>query len=149
VIIVFWSQVSVVLHTDCCTRQSIEWLQGLIEANETYYKVWLFNNILHWWFQVTNKPLFSSHALDLSKVSDFNFVSSCCVNYFRRLAPMKIWLEIKIGISVGDVNPNRNSRPKHEEVKYLKFRWNNVCIFTVNLKVVRISNITLSKRDNF
>merc|ERR1719238_2200365 len=46
--------VPVILHTDHCQRSWLPWFDGLLEANEDYYKK-------------NGEPLFSSHMLDLSE----------------------------------------------------------------------------------
>merc|ERR1712113_288028 len=44
---------------------------------------------------------YSSHMLDLSEEPDEENIA-ICVEYFKRLAPMKIWLEMEIGITGGE-----------------------------------------------
>merc|ERR1719222_454887 len=52
-------------------------------------------------FAKHGEPLFSSHMLDLSEESDEENIA-ICVEYFKRMAPMKIWLEMEIGITGGE-----------------------------------------------
>jgi len=40
-------QVSVVLHSDCCSIDSIDWLDGMIEANEVIFKATFSGYLLH------------------------------------------------------------------------------------------------------
>ena len=47
------------------------------------------------------EPLFGSHMLDLSEEPDEENIA-ICVEYFKRMAPMKIWLEMEIGITGGE-----------------------------------------------
>ena len=60
----------------------------MIAADEAYYAQY-------------GEPLFSSHMLDLSEEPDEENIA-ICVQYFKRLAPMKIWLEMEIGITGGE-----------------------------------------------
>jgi len=80
--------VPVVLHSDHCAKKLLPWLDGMIEADEEF-------------FAKTGEPLFSSHMLDLSEEPDDENIA-ICVEYFKRLAPMKIWLEMEIGITGGE-----------------------------------------------
>jgi fructose-bisphosphate aldolase class II len=59
-----------------------------VEADEAY-------------FQQYGVPLFSSHMLDLSEEPDEENIA-ICVQYFKKMAPMKIWLEMEIGITGGE-----------------------------------------------
>jgi len=60
----------------------------MLEADEEYYKV-------------HREPLFSSHMLDLSEESKEKNIATC-VKYFKRMAPMGLWLEMEIGITGGE-----------------------------------------------
>ena len=60
----------------------------MIEADQAYYAQY-------------GEPLFSSHMLDLSEEPDEENIA-ICVQYFKKLAPMKIWLEMEIGITGGE-----------------------------------------------
>ncbi|KAK1750167.1 hypothetical protein QBC47DRAFT_394724 [Echria macrotheca] len=78
--------VPVVLHTDHCAKKLLPWLDGMLDADEAFFKQ---NGI----------PLFSSHMIDLEPV-DENIET--CVKYLKRMAPMKQWLEMEIGITGGE-----------------------------------------------
>ena len=80
--------VPVVLHSDHCAKKLLPWFDGMLEADEEY-------------FAKFGEPLFSSHMLDLSEESDEENID-ICVKYFKRMAPMKIWLEMEIGITGGE-----------------------------------------------
>jgi len=80
--------IPVVLHSDHCAKKLLPWFDGMIEADEEF-------------FAKTGEPLFSSHMLDLSEEPDDENIA-ICVEYFKRLAPMKIWLEMEIGITGGE-----------------------------------------------
>ena len=64
-------------------------------------------------FQEHNEPLFSSHMLDLSEEFDEENIATC-VKYFQRMAPMKMWLEMEIGITGGEEDGVDNTAVKAE-----------------------------------
>jgi fructose-bisphosphate aldolase class II len=80
--------IPVVLHSDHCAKKLLPWFDGMIEADEAYYKQY-------------GEPLFSSHMLDLSEEPDDENIE-ICAQYFERLEKMKIWLEMEIGITGGE-----------------------------------------------
>lgn len=72
--------IPVVLHTDHCAKKLLPWLDGMMDADEAYFK-------LH------GEPLFSSHMIDLSEEPvDWNIETTA--KYLKRAAPMKQWLEM-------------------------------------------------------
>ncbi|CAG8124971.1 unnamed protein product [Penicillium salamii] len=80
--------IPVILHTDHCAKKLLPWLDGLLDADEAYFK-------LH------GEPLFSSHMIDLSEEPvDYNINTTAA--YLKRVAPMKQWLEMEIGITGGE-----------------------------------------------
>ncbi|KAI1785237.1 fructose-bisphosphate aldolase [Ganoderma leucocontextum] len=80
--------VPVVLHSDHCAKKLLPWFDGMLNADEEYFKQ-------------HNEPLFSSHMLDLSEESKEDNINTC-VKYFKRMAPLGIWLEMEIGITGGE-----------------------------------------------
>jgi fructose-bisphosphate aldolase class II len=60
----------------------------MIEADEDYFKQ-------------HGEPLFSSHMLDFSEESKEHNIAAC-KKYLTRMTPMKIWLEMEIGITGGE-----------------------------------------------
>lgn len=77
-----------VLHTDHCAKKLLPWFDGMLEADEKYFKE-------------HGEPLFSSHMIDLSEEAvDFNIQTTAA--YLKRAAPMKQWLEMEIGITGGE-----------------------------------------------
>jgi fructose-bisphosphate aldolase class II len=80
--------VPVVLHSDHCAKKLLPWFDAMLEADEEY-------------FEKFGEPLFSSHMLDLSEEPDDENIA-ICVEYFKRMAKMKIWLEMEIGITGGE-----------------------------------------------
>jgi len=80
--------VPVVIHSDHCAEKLLPWFDGMLAADEDHYK-------RH------NEPLFSSHMLDLSEEPDEKNIATCA-KYFKRLAPLGVWLEMEIGITGGE-----------------------------------------------
>ncbi|KAJ5728259.1 Fructose-bisphosphate aldolase 1 [Penicillium malachiteum] len=80
--------IPVVLHTDHCAKKLLPWLDGMMDADEAYYK-------LH------GEPLFSSHMIDLSE-EEVEYNINTTAAYLKRAAPMKQWLEMEIGITGGE-----------------------------------------------
>ena len=80
--------IPVVLHTDHCAKKLLPWLDGMLDADEAYFKV-------------HGEPLVSSHMIDLSEESvEWNLATTA--KYLERAAPMKQWLEMEIGITGGE-----------------------------------------------
>ncbi|BDD56929.1 Fructose-bisphosphate aldolase 1 [Monascus purpureus] len=80
--------IPVVLHSDHCAKKLLPWLDGMLDADEQYYKI-------------HGEPLFSSHMIDLSEEPvDWNIATTA--KYLKRAAPMKQWLEMEIGITGGE-----------------------------------------------
>jgi fructose-bisphosphate aldolase class II len=80
--------VPVILHTDHCHKAVIPWLDGLVEANEAYFKE-------------HGEPLFSSHMLDLSEETLEENVA-ICKKYLERMAKINCMLEMELGITGGE-----------------------------------------------
>lgn len=80
--------VPVVLHTDHCAKKLLPWLDGMMDADEAYFK-------LH------GEPLFSSHMIDLSE-EEVKFNIETTAKYLKRAAPMKQFIEMEIGITGGE-----------------------------------------------
>ena len=74
----------------------------MLEADEAYFKE-------------HNEPLFSSHMLDFSEESKENNLSAC-KKYLRRMAPMKLWLEMEIGITGGEEDGIDNTAADNESL---------------------------------
>ncbi len=80
--------VSVILHTDHAARKLLPWIDALLDAGEEY-------------FEQTNKPLFSSHMLDLSEESLIDNISTC-KEYLIRMDKIGMTLEIELGVTGGE-----------------------------------------------
>lgn len=87
--------IPVILHSDHCAKKLLPWFDGMLKADEDYFKV-------------HGEPLFSSHMLDLSEEIDPENIGTC-VEYLKKMAPMNIWLEMEIGITGGEEDGVDNS----------------------------------------
>ncbi len=80
--------VPVILHTDHAARKLLPWIDGLLEAGETFYKK-------------HGQPLYTSHMLDLSEESLSENIETC-VEYFKRMNSIDMLIEIELGITGGE-----------------------------------------------
>ena len=87
--------VPVVLHTDHCQKAWLPWMDGLLAANEEYYKE-------------HGEPLFSSHMLDLSEESLEENIA-ICKEYMEKFAKLDILLEFELGVTGGEEDGVDNS----------------------------------------
>ncbi|MBC7557038.1 MAG: class II fructose-bisphosphate aldolase [Chryseobacterium sp.] len=86
---------TIILHTDHCAKKLLPWIDGLMDANEAYFKQY-------------GKSLYSSHMLDLSEEPlQENMDISC--KYFERMAKIGMTLEIELGITGGEEDGVDNS----------------------------------------
>jgi len=86
---------TVILHTDHCAKKLLPWIDGLMDANEEFFKQ-------------TGKSLYSSHMLDLSEESlEENLEISA--KYFERMAKLQMTLEVEIGVTGGEEDGVDNS----------------------------------------
>jgi len=105
--------VPVVLHTDHASKKWLPWISALIDAGEQFNKE-------------KGQPLFSSHMLDLSEESiEENIQTS--VEYYKRMAPLGMSIEIELGVTGGEEDGVDNSnvdndklytQPEHVEYAY-------------------------------
>mmetsp|Transcript_58653 Transcript_58653/g.131108 ORF Transcript_58653/g.131108 Transcript_58653/m.131108 type:complete len:360 (-) Transcript_58653:52-1131(-) len=94
--------VPVLVHSDHCAKKLLPWFDGMLEADEAFFKA-------------HGEPLFSSHMLDLSEEPDEENIA-ICVQYFKRMAPMKMILEMEIGITGGVEDGVDNSGVSKEKL---------------------------------
>ncbi|TNE59564.1 MAG: class II fructose-bisphosphate aldolase [Alphaproteobacteria bacterium] len=80
--------VCVVLHTDHANRKLVPWVDKLVDFSEAHFKR-------------TGKALYTSHMLDLSEESIEDNLSECA-RMLERMAPMKMSLEIELGVTGGE-----------------------------------------------
>lgn len=94
--------VPVILHTDHAAHKWLPWVSGMIDAGTAYFKE-------------KGHPLFSSHMLDLSEEPlDENVAIS--VEYFRRMAPLGMGIEIELGVTGGEEDGVDNSDVDNERL---------------------------------
>lgn len=86
---------TVILHTDHCAKNLLPWIDGLMDANEAFFKE-------------NGKSLFSSHMLDLSE-EPIEENMAICKEYLKRMEPLGMTLEIELGITGGEEDGVDNS----------------------------------------
>ena len=87
--------VAVILHTDHAAMKFLPWIDGLLEHGEKFY-------------EEHNKPLFSSHMLDLSEEPiEENIEISA--KYLERMSKLGMTLEIELGVTGGEEDGVDNS----------------------------------------
>jgi len=94
--------IPVLVHSDHCAKKLLPWFDGMLEADEAFFKA-------------HGEPLFSSHMLDLSEEPDEENIE-ICKKYLTRMAPMKIILEMEIGITGGVEDGVDNSGAAKEKL---------------------------------
>eukprot|EP00045_Choanoeca_perplexa_P015071 m.182242 g.182242 ORF g.182242 m.182242 type:complete len:360 (-) comp16882_c0_seq1:3694-4773(-) len=80
--------VPVILHSDHCAKKLLPWMDGMVEADEKYFKE-------------HGEPLFSSHMIDLSEESLEDNIS-ICERYLERFSKVNMLLELELGITGGE-----------------------------------------------
>ena len=80
--------VRVILHTDHAARKLLPWVDGMLNAGETFYKA-------------HGRPLFSSHMIDLSEEPIAENIETC-KRYLERMSNMGMTLEIELGVTGGE-----------------------------------------------
>lgn len=105
--------IPVVLHTDHAAKKWLPWISALIDAGEQHHKE-------------KGQPLFSSHMLDLSEEPiEENIETS--VEYFKRMAPLGMAIEIELGVTGGEEDGVDNSGVENERLytqpKEVAYAW--------------------------
>jgi len=94
--------VPVIVHTDHAAKKWLPWVSGLIDAGEQFYKE-------------KKQPLFSSHMLDLSEEPiEENIHTS--VEFFKRMAPLGMSIEIELGVTGGEEDGIDNSDVENDKL---------------------------------
>lgn len=94
--------VPVILHTDHAAKKWLPWISALIDAGEQFYKE-------------KGQPLFSSHMLDLSEEPiEENIETS--VEFFKRMAPLGMSIEIELGVTGGEEDGVDNSGIENDKL---------------------------------
>jgi fructose-bisphosphate aldolase, class II len=94
--------IPVLVHSDHCAKKLLPWFDGMLEADEAYFKA-------------HGEPLFSSHMLDLSEEPDEENIA-ICAKYLTRMAPLNLILEMEIGITGGVEDGVDNSGAAKEKL---------------------------------
>merc|ERR1719445_1192418 len=95
-----------------CTRPEQVWhVHEALSAIGPYFSIAAAFGNVHGVYKAGNVVL--SHMLDLSEEFDEENIATC-VKYFKRMAPMKLWLEMEIGITGGEEDGVDNSGVKAE-----------------------------------
>jgi fructose-bisphosphate aldolase class II len=94
--------VPVVLHTDHAAKKWLPWISALIDAGEEFYKE-------------KNRPLFSSHMLDLSEEPIQENIETS-VAFFKRMAPLGMSIEIELGVTGGEEDGVDNSGVENDKL---------------------------------
>lgn len=80
--------VPVILHTDHAARKLLPWIDALLDAGEEFY-------------EMNEKPLFSSHMLDLSEEPIEENIATC-KEYLKRMDKIGMTLEVELGVTGGE-----------------------------------------------
>merc|ERR1711988_509503 len=80
--------VPIILHTDHCSKAWLPWFDGLMKANEEYFKA-------------NGEPLFSSHMLDLSE-EPLEENIAICKDSLAKMDAMDLVLEMELGVTGGE-----------------------------------------------
>jgi fructose-bisphosphate aldolase, class II len=80
--------IPVILHTDHAARKLLPWIDGLMVANEDYFKK-------------HGHPLYSSHMLDLSEEPLHENLETCR-QYFERMNKINVAIEMELGVTGGE-----------------------------------------------
>jgi fructose-bisphosphate aldolase class II len=94
--------VPVVLHTDHAAKKWLPWISALIDAGTEFHKE-------------KGQPLFSSHMLDLSEEPIKENIETS-VEFFKRMAPLGMGIEIELGVTGGEEDGVDNSGVENEKL---------------------------------
>jgi fructose-bisphosphate aldolase class II len=87
--------IPVILHSDHCAKKLLPWMDGMLEADEKYFKE-------------HGVPLFSSHMLDLSE-EPLQENIDICSKYLERMSKVNLLLEVELGITGGEEDGVNNT----------------------------------------
>jgi fructose-bisphosphate aldolase class II len=94
--------VPVLIHTDHCAKKLLPWLDGVIDASETYYRQ-------------HGEPLFSTHMVDLSEQPLAENIETSA-RYLARISKIGATLELELGITGGEEDGVDNRGVAHERL---------------------------------
>jgi len=96
--------IPVFTHSDHCAKKLLPWFDGMLDADEAYFKA-------------NGESLFSSHMLDLSEEPDDENIK-ICAEYLTRMVKSNLILEMEIGITGGAEDGVDNSGVSKKAVFY-------------------------------
>ncbi len=109
-------QVPVILHTDHCVKENLDWIDNLLKYNKEYYSSF-------------GKSLFTSHMIDLSNHSLKENLDISCY-YLNKFSKFNISLEIELGCTGGEEdgvdNSNISIRKLYTNPKDIVFAYNKL-----------------------
>ena len=92
-----------------------EWLNGIDINDEVLQKHISIDELLQQFKKEKGQPLFSSHMLDLSEESiEENIQTS--VEFFKRMAPLGMGIEIELGVTGGEEDGVDNSGVENDKL---------------------------------
>lgn len=94
--------VPVILHTDHASHKWLPWISALIDAGQEFHKE-------------KGRPLFSSHMLDLSEETIEDNIQTS-VEYFKRMQPLGMGIEIELGVTGGEEDGVDNSGIENDKL---------------------------------
>ena len=118
-------EVPIIIHTDHCNKQSIEWIDALLDVGEKFYNK---NKI----------PLFSSHMIDLSTdtLEENIFISN---KYLKIMKKIEMTLEIELGCTGGEEDgisgPEINNSTLYTQPEDVGFAYNEMLKIDDNFTV--------------
>lgn len=80
--------ICVVLHTDHADKKLIPWIEELLNHGQNFY-------------EITGKPLYTSHMVDLS-AEDIDYNLSESARLLRRMVEIDMSIEIELGVTGGE-----------------------------------------------
>jgi len=95
-------QVPVILHTDHCPEKNLGWIDGLLAVNQKFYSQ-------------NQRPLFSSHMLDLSELPLAQNISICS-NYLTQFNQLNLFLELELGVTGGQEDGIDNTHQSQDKL---------------------------------
>ncbi len=87
--------IPVIMHSDHCAKKLLPWLDGMIKEGQKFFKK-------------NNRPLFSSHMIDLS-IEPLKENVKIAKRYLKKLDAMKMTLELEVGVTGGEEDGVDNS----------------------------------------
>lgn len=118
-------EISVILHTDHANKKMLPWIDELYNVSLEFYKS-------------HNKPLFSSHMLDLSQESlEENIKIS--KEYFEKFSKIGINLEIELGVTGGEEdgidNTNVDNKRLYTQPSDVAYAYNELSKISPNFTI--------------